>query len=249
MTVTRHAFDLFERALAIEPAHREAFLHEQCAGNTGLRAEVDALLAADEKAEDFLATPLSLEDDRCGEEVGAYRLIELVGSGGMGCVYRAERADKAYAKPVAIKLLLIDANDLRARFALEQKILGQFTHPNIANLLDTGVDRRGTPYLAMEFVDGRPITVYARTQELTLRARLVMFLKILDAMQTAHSHLIVHRDIKPSNVLVDTRGEPKVLDFGIAKLLTSDAADTTRTRLGPLTPNYASPEQIGRAHV
>ena len=243
MTATRQVLDVFERALAIDPAQRGAFLQEQCAGNTELRAEVDALLAADARAEDFLAAPLS-PDDRCGERIGAYRLIEHIGSGGMGRVYRAERADKAYAKPVAIKLLLIDANELRERFALEQKILGQFTHPNIANLLDAGIDSHGAPYLVMEFVDGQSITAYARDHALGLRARLILFLKILDAMQTAHSHLIVHRDIKPSNVLVDTRGEPKVLDFGIAKLLTSDAADTTRTRLGPLTPNYASPEQV-----
>ncbi|HEV7489371.1 MAG TPA: protein kinase [Rhodanobacteraceae bacterium] len=244
MTATRRAFDLFERAISIDPASRDAFLQEHCAGDSELRAEIDTLLAADESAADFLAAPIPFEDDRCGEEVGLYRLIEHVGSGGMGRVYRAERADGAYAKPVAIKLLLIDAHDLRTRFALEQKILGQFTHPNIANLLDAGVDSRGTPYLVMEFVDGTSITEYVRGHDLDLRARLILFLKILDAIQTAHSHLIVHRDIKPSNVLVDARGEPKVLDFGIAKLLTGDATDTTRTRLGPLTPDYASPEQV-----
>lgn len=170
--------------------------------------------------------------------------MELIGSGGMGSVYRAERADKAYTKPVAIKLLSINASDLRKRFALEQRILGALTHPNIAALLDVGTDAGGVPYLVMEYVDGQPITEYARIASLGLKARADLFLKILDAVQTAHSQLIVHRDLKPGNVLVDAHGEPKLLDFGIAKLLGDDVPSATRTGLGPLTPNYASPEQV-----
>jgi tetratricopeptide (TPR) repeat protein/tRNA A-37 threonylcarbamoyl transferase component Bud32 len=236
--------ELFEQALEQAPAQRAEFLDQRCGGITSLRHEIDALLAADAASDGFLARPLNARDDRSGERLGAYRLIQLIGSGGMGSVYRAERADKAYAKPVAIKLLLIDAKDLRTRFALEQRILGGITHPNIASLLDIGTGDHGAPYLVMEYVEGQPITDYARGAALDLGARADVFLKILDAVQTAHSQLIVHRDLKPGNVLVDAHGEPKLLDFGIAKLLGDDSPSATRTGLGPLTPNYASPEQV-----
>ncbi|MEO8673827.1 MAG: serine/threonine-protein kinase, partial [Tahibacter sp.] len=235
---------LFEHALQRPVAGRTVFLDAECAGKPELRAEIDALLAAQASAESPSDTSLIASGDRSGETLGPYRLLALIGSGGMGQVYRAERADKAYTKIVAIKLLLIDASELRARFALEQRILGGVSHPNIASLIDIGTDDRGAPFLVMEYVEGRTLTVYAREQALDLRARVRLFLKILDAVQTAHGQLIVHRDIKPNNVLVDTHGEPKLLDFGIAKLLSSDAPSTTRTRLGPLTPEYASPEQV-----
>ncbi len=140
--------------------------------------------------------------------------------------------------------MLFDAGDLRTRFALEQRILGAFSHPNIASLLDVGNDDNGAPFLVMEFVQGQPLTAYARDHNLDVRSRVALFLKILDAVQTAHSQLVVHRDIKPNNVLVDAHGEPKLLDFGIAKLLDESPQTATRTRLGPLTPEYASPEQI-----
>lgn len=244
MTDARRAMDLFEQALEYEPALRAAFLDRHCASDTGLRDEVEALLAAADACEGFLAGPLTRGADRSGERLGAYRLVRLIGSGGMGSVYRAERADKAYAKPVAIKLLLIDAGELRTRFALEQRILGGITHPNIASLLDVGSDDHGAPYLVMEYVEGEPITAYARRAGLDPAGCADLFLKILDAVQTAHSQLIVHRDLKPGNVLVDAHGEPKLLDFGIAKLVGDEAPGTTRTGLGPLTPNYASPEQV-----
>jgi serine/threonine protein kinase len=235
---------LFENALALEGAERTAFLERECAGDAALRAEVQALLDADAAAGDFLAQPLAASHGRSGERLGVYRLTRLIGNGGMGTVYCAERADGAYAKPVAIKLLLFDAGDLRTRFALEQRILGGLSHPNIASLLDVGQDTNGAPYLVMEYVEGNAITAYVHDHQFDLRARLALFLKILDAVQAAHSQLIVHRDIKPSNVLVDAHGEPKLLDFGIAKLLDSDAPAMTRTGRGPLTPEYASPEQV-----
>ncbi|MGA8276797.1 MAG: protein kinase [Rhodanobacteraceae bacterium] len=243
MTTPLLAMRLFEEALFLDPDRRRAFLDRKCAGNYVLRDEVQSLLDADEAAGDFLSRPLAAPADRSGQRLGTYRLVQPIGSGGMGTVYRAERADGAYAKPVAIKLLLFDAGDLRARFTVEQRILGAFSHPNIANLLDIGNDANGAPYLVMEYVEGQPITLYADEHALDTRARVILFLKILDAVQAAHMHLVVHRDIKPSNVLVDAHGEPKLLDFGIAKLLDESAPATTRTGLVPLTPEYASPEQ------
>ena len=246
MTDAKRTMEVFERALALEEEERASFLAGECADDEGLRHEVGALLRADASAasSDFLAIPLQTVGDRSGERLGAYRLVELIGSGGMGSVYRGERADGAYTKSVAIKLVLFDAGDLRTRFALEQRILGAFSHPNIASLLDVGNDDNGAPFLVMEFVQGQPLTAYARDRELDIRSRIALFLKILDAVQTAHSQLVVHRDIKPNNVLVDAHGEPKLLDFGIAKLLGEGPQTATRTRLGPLTPEYASPEQI-----
>jgi len=244
VTDARRALQLFESALGLDPAARTTFLDRACGADTSLRDEVAALLAADVAAEDFLDKPLTGTADRSGERLGAYRLLRLIGSGGMGSVYRAERADGAFAKPVAIKLLLFDAGDLRTRFAIEQRVLGGFNHPNIASLLDVGNDANGAPYLVMEYVEGEPITTYAANHGLNARARIALFLKILDAVQTAHSQLVVHRDIKPSNVLVDVHDEPKLLDFGIAKLIGDNAPNTTRTGLGPLTPDYASPEQV-----
>ena len=244
MTDPARTIMLFERAIELEPDARAAFLDEQCSGDARLRSEVDSLLQADAASSHFLTQPFNGSGDRSGERLGAYRLVRLIGSGGMGSVYRGERADGAFAKPVAIKLVLFDAGDLRTRFALEQRILGAFSHPNIASLLDVGSDANGAPYLVMEYVEGRHITAYAHDHQLSIRARIALFLKILDAVQTAHSHLIVHRDIKPSNVLVDAHGEPKLLDFGIAKLLGEGAPAATRTGLGPLTPEYASPEQV-----
>ena len=246
MTDARRTLELFEHALVLDEGERGSFLGRECGGDEELRNEVIALLRADAAAasSDFLAGAFQASGDRSGERLGAYRLLHLIGSGGMGSVYRADRADGAYSKPVAIKLLLFDAGDLRVRFALEQRILGAFSHPNIASLIDVGADDNGAPYFVMEYVEGRPITAYADECELSIRARIVLFLKILDAAQTAHSQLVVHRDIKPSNVLVDAHGEPKLLDFGIAKLLGEGASTATRTRLGPLTPEYASPEQV-----
>ncbi len=235
---------LFTESLALEGPERLSFLDRECGNDETLREEIETLFRADAAAGSFLERPMAPTNNRSGERLGAYRLIGLIGSGGMGSVYRAERADGAFAKPVAIKLLTYDAGDLRLRFAQEQRILGALSHPNIANLLDVGVDSNGAPYLVMEHVHGLSITAYVDDQALDLRARLRIFMKILDAVQTAHSQLIVHRDIKPSNILVDGHGEPKLLDFGIAKLLGEIATANTRTGLGPLTPEYASPEQV-----
>jgi serine/threonine protein kinase/Tfp pilus assembly protein PilF len=243
MTRARLAIEVFKQALTLDTTARTAYLDRECT-DASLRDEVDALFAADAAAGDFLERPLAQQRDRSGEQLGPYRLTHLVGSGGMGSVYRAERVDGVFSRPVAIKLLLFDAGDLRLRFALEQRILGALDHQHIARLLDVGCDAHGAPYLVMEFVEGKPLTQYVEDNALAVRARIELFLNILDAVQTAHSQLVVHRDIKPGNVLVDAHGEPKLLDFGIAKLIGEQAPSATRTGLGPLTPDYASPEQV-----
>jgi serine/threonine-protein kinase len=235
---------LLDQALALEPAARPAFIGSACGENVALRDELEALLRMDAEAEGFLQPIAVGPAERTGEQVGPWRLLRELGRGGMGQVYLAERADTLYSKQVALKLLRFDFGDLRARFANERRILAALDHPNIARLLDAGADAGGAPYVAMEYVEGQPITQWCETHALDTRARVDLFLKVLDAVQSAHGRLIVHRDLKPANILVDARGEPKLLDFGIAKLVDSDTRGLTLTGIAPLTPEYASPEQI-----
>ena len=239
-------FDIFSEAVDLDIPLRDAYLDANCGGDTTLRTQVENMLRADARGERFLDRPLlASSSDRSGERLGMYRLVELVGVGGMGSVYRAQRLDGAFDKPVAIKLLTFDAGDLRARFAREQRILGNLEHAHIARLLDVGRDANGAPYLIMEYVDGVPITRHVRERALGLRARVEQFLPVLGAVQSAHAQLVVHCDIKPGNVLVDAHGMPKLLDFGIAKLLDHEAqTGRTRTGVSALTPEYASPEQV-----
>ena len=184
-----------------------------------------------------------------GRKLGAYRLAELIGAGGMGEVYRALRADEQYKKEVAIKLVRAgrDSSLFLRRFRNERQILASLDHPNIARLLDGGTTQEGDPYLVMELIEGQPINEYCDQRKLTISARLKIFLEVCSAVQYAHSRLIVHRDIKPSNVLVTAQGIPKLLDFGIAKILDpsdgTEGVEATLT-LRMLTPAYASPEQI-----
>ncbi len=187
-----------------------------------------------------------------GELVGPYRLTRELGSGGMADVWLAARADGAFVRDVALKIPRISRlrSDLAIRFARERDILARLEHPHIARLYDAGVADDGLPYLAMEFVDGQPITAYCDTQRLDIAARLALFSQVLDAVQFAHANLIIHRDLKPSNILVGHDGQVRLLDFGIAKLLTDgDGASAHETQLTQsvgraLTPDYASPEQI-----
>jgi serine/threonine-protein kinase len=184
-----------------------------------------------------------------GTLVGPYRVLRELGSGGMGVVWLAERADGLLKRQVALKLHHASSFDhsLADRFAREGQILAQLVHPNIARLYDAGTSANGQPYLALEYVDGEPVTVYAARRRLPLERRLLLFVDILRAVQYAHANLIVHRDLKPANILVTQPGEIRLLDFGIAKLLTGgEAGETELTRLGekPLTPDYASPEQV-----
>ncbi|NBC85389.1 MAG: protein kinase, partial [Bacteroidetes bacterium] len=185
------------------------------------------------------------------QTVGRYRLIEKIGDGGMGVVYRAERSDGAFERPVAVKLLrrIVSAGTER-RFRAERQVLASLDHPNIAGLIDGGVTEEGRLYLVMELVDGTPITEYARSRSLTASERVELLTQVIDAVYAAHQNLVVHRDLKPSNVLVtetDAGPQVKLLDFGIAKIL-DEALPVTRpvTQTGHalMTPAYAAPEQI-----
>jgi hypothetical protein len=188
-----------------------------------------------------------------GAEVGPYRLLRAIGEGGMGAVWLAERADGTLKRKVALKLpRLAWAQDLAARMARERDILAGLEHPNIARLYDAGLDAQGRPWLALEFVEGRDLTTYCDSERLDLRARVRLFMQVLDAVQYAHASLVIHRDIKPANILVTPRGEARLLDFGIARLEEGAAEagpDLTRTGVSAMTPRYASPEQVQGARL
>lgn len=246
---------LFEAALEREGSDRAAFLDEACGGDERLRREVEALLAASDD-EAFLATPVrdeGLEALRTEAEgvppearVGPYQLGRLLGRGGMGRVYAADRDDGAYAQQVAVKLLRsrFPTEDLLRRFAREREILASLDHPGIARILDGGSSQVG-PWLAMEFVDGQTLPEHVGSRELTLAERIHLFVSVCDAVDHAHRRGVVHRDLKPSNVLVTDEGRVKLLDFGIATLLGADGGvDLTQTGTRPHTPEYASPEQV-----
>jgi serine/threonine protein kinase len=178
---------------------------------------------------------------------GPYRLVRLLGSGGMGEVYLAERSDGEIQQKVAVKVLRAGANRHAwcDRFLKERQLLASLNHPSIARVIDAGHSAGGQPYLVMEYVDGLPIDVYADGRD--LRDQLMLLLRVCDRVSHAHRQLIIHRDLKPSNILVDASGQPKLLDFGIAKML-DETGDATRTVERLLTPNYASPEQINGAN-
>ena len=246
----RHALDLFEKCLDIDPARRDAWLDGQCVDDAQLRAAIVRLLAADAVAENFLADDYGSSTVRAviGTSIGPWRLDRLIAEGGMGAIYLAHRDDGAYTQNVAVKLirpLLLDADAIR-RFERERQILAQLQHPNIAQMLDGGTTEGGSPYVVMEFVDGVPMTHYCEQHRLGLAQRLDLFRGVCSAVQAAHRNLIVHRDLKPGNILVTADGAPKLLDFGIAKMLEVEQAAVTRIAATTitLTPDYASPEQV-----
>jgi serine/threonine protein kinase len=244
----------FLAAVDLQPAARDAYLRDACGDDGDLRGEVDALLRAELTPDDVIPSAVSsaaldfaehLVSSRVGERVGSYRLVDVIGHGGMGTVYLAERADDAYRARVAIKFVrgVHAAPDLARRFVAERQILADLNHPCIARLLDGGSTPDGTPYLVLEYVDGVPITSWCDAHGLGVRERVELFLKVCDAVQYAHGARIVHRDLKPSNILVTADGTPKLVDFGIAKLLSETEGQETTTALQLLTPAYASPEQ------
>ena len=243
--------DLFDRAIALPAAARDGFLEAQCP-DADLRARVRALLAAHDRAGDgFLARSAgelaAAAIGRAGRRLGAYRIVREIGHGGMGAVYLATRADDEFSKEVAIKIVAapLGDEDLIRRFRRERQILAGLEHPLIARLLDGGTTDEGLPYLVMEFVDGVRIDEYCRSRRLDTRERLRLFLDVCDAVQHAHANLVVHRDLKPQNILVTPDGRPRLLDFGIATLLTSESGTGfTQTALNAMTPEYASPEQL-----
>jgi eukaryotic-like serine/threonine-protein kinase len=248
---------LFNAALDLPPADRKGFLERECAGDTDLLTAVLAMVEADAApgvtidsamAAGAEAWALATEEQAIGQRLGHYRITGFLGRGGMGAVYRAVRDDSAFEKEVAIKLLRggLDSHTVLRRFEQERQILAQLEHPHIARLLDGGTSAQGVPFLVMEFVEaGVPVTHHCRDAALGLDSRLLLFLDICSAVGYAHQNLIVHRDLKPGNILVDKAGSVKLLDFGIARVL-SDTGEQTVTVAGAqmLTPDYASPEQV-----
>ncbi|HUA15023.1 MAG TPA: serine/threonine-protein kinase [Verrucomicrobiae bacterium] len=248
---------LLDQAIALPSQDREAFLNHVCNSDSDLRQELESLLAGhDEAGTGFLETPaINLSGERSsdfepapkriGSRIGAYDILEQIGHGGMGEVYRAVRADGQFTKEVAIKMVRggFDTAAVVERFRHERQILASLDHPNIARLLDGGTTDAGTPYLVMELIEGTPIDRYCDAHRLSISERLRLFLQVCSAVQYAHQRLVIHRDIKPGNILVTEEGVPKLLDFGIAKIF-DPAAGSETTLAAPMTPEYASPEQI-----
>ncbi len=246
--------DILNAAMERPACERTAYLEAACAGDPELRNEVDSLLSASDSAGDFLDEPIMEKDPIAGSKVGQYRLLEPIGRGGMGAVYRAVRDDDQFQQEVAIKVVKrgMDTDAVLARFRYERQILAFLTHPNIAHLFDGGATSDGRPYLVMEFIEGLPITEYCRQHEISIEERLSLFLKACSAVEYAHRNMIVHRDLKPGNILINTAGEPKLLDFGIAKILLPAAAEIEGNQtlaVMLLTPEYASPEQARGGQV
>ncbi len=250
--------DWFEAALEQPEPLRHDWLLRYCS-DPELRASVSALLAAHEQTQGLLEVPAAAAIESLGEadapiepdsligiRIGAFRLLSLLGQGGMATVFQGEREGADFSQRVAVKLLrrgLFSALEQRL-FRRERQALAALSHPNIARLIDGGVTEAGIPYLVMEYVDGVPLTRYVVDHRLDLRARLTLFCIVCRAVNAAHRTLIVHRDLKPSNILVAADGEVKLLDFGIAKLLDEEDDGVTRTAFGALTPGYAAPEQF-----
>jgi eukaryotic-like serine/threonine-protein kinase len=250
---------IFDRALDASVADRADVLGQLCGSDETIRREVEDMLDAHDRspgliAERRLVTGDDVERDAgtlpAGTRIGPYRIESLVGAGGMGDVYRAERADGAHHQTVALKVLRpgFRTADMVRRFRIEREALARLVHPGIATILDGGSLEDGRPYIVLQFVDGLPFTTYCSAHQLSVRERLTLFLRIVSAVQFAHGRLVIHRDLKPSNILVDEAGTPRLLDFGIAKLLdvrddaSLGAATAADVRL--FTPEYAAPEQF-----
>jgi eukaryotic-like serine/threonine-protein kinase len=256
---------LFDSALSLESSERQTFIDQRCGANEDLRRELESLLHAYEETGEFLERPAVLsvksfaettfpeahsEDPQAGSRIGAYQLEGEIGRGGMGAVFLATRADSEYVKRVAIKLIRRGrVSDFAIRrFRNERQILARLEHAYVARLIDGGTTESGLPYFVMEYVEGQPVTQYCDSQSLNTRERLELFLKICSAVRYAHERNIIHRDLKPSNILVKEDGTPRLLDFGIAKIMNPDppagTADATLAGFRLLTPAYASPEQM-----
>jgi serine/threonine protein kinase/tetratricopeptide (TPR) repeat protein len=254
---------VFHAALELEPEERAALLARECDGDKDLRCRVERLLASHNESGDFLALPALVDagfvtngefetgdgTTRVGERIGPYEIIREIGHGGMGTVFLAVRADDQYRKEVAIKLVNrgMDTDTILRRFVMERQILANLEHPNIAGLLEGGTTVDGLPYFVMEYVEGEPIDEYCDSRSFPIAQRLELFRQVCAGLHYAHQNLVVHRDIKPSNILVTAEGVPKLLDFGIAKLLSPDwsqTGDATLSMQRLMTPAYASPEQL-----
>ena len=266
---------IFQTAVDLKTADRAAFIGKACAGDEELKSEVEKLMADYESADSFIESPVWTDssflnssakkiisesideqaeqldqEDLTGRQIGAYRLVNEIGRGGMGAVFLAERADGEFSQNVAIKLIKrgMDSDFIIRRFRHERQILASFEHPFIARLLDGGSTPEGIPYFVMEFIEGETLYDYCDKKRLGLAERLKIFQKICSALDYAHERQIIHRDIKPSNILINRFGSPKLLDFGIAKVLDPnlihESVNPTASVMRMMTPDYASPEQI-----
>jgi eukaryotic-like serine/threonine-protein kinase len=250
---------VFEQVLEVPAGERSALLRRTCAGDEELGREVESLLESHgragaffDNADHFLPRESFEENGSVvvpGQMIDRYRIISEIGRGGMGAVYLGERADEQYQKRVAIKLIKrgMDTDAVLRHFRKERQILASFDHPNIARLFDGGTTESGLPYFVMEYVEGLPIDEYCNQHALSISERLKLLREVCAAVTYAHRHLVIHRDIKRTNILVTTEGVPKLLDFGIAKILQHEdgtGATATMTLLRPMTPEYASPEQV-----
>lgn len=252
----RQVKEILAAVLELELSRRQSYL-KNAEISDEIRREVESLLAVEEEAAGLMnlsAVEFSKDffDETeksalIGQNIGVYRIVGELGYGGMGAVYLAERADGKFQQKVALKLLKREMNTaaLRRRFQQEREILASLEHPNIARLLDAGTTDDKIPFLAMEYVEGLPIDDYCNRHNLDLNQRLDLFRKVCATVSFAHRSLVVHRDLKPSNILVNDDGTPKLLDFGISKIISSQLDDiATITQLGAMTPSYASPEQL-----
>jgi len=252
----RRVRELFHEAAARPPAERDAFLQAACAGQPDLYQELRGLLAGDRQSGSVVGDAIRSvardldEPALVGSRIGPYRLLERIAEGGMGTVYLAEHGEPDLERRVAIKLVRrgMEAEFVLSRFRRERQILSALEHPGIARLYDGGTTEAGLPYFVMEYVEGVDLLSWCDSRRLSVDERIRLFRRVCEAVQYAHQHLVVHRDLKPSNILVTPQGDPKLLDFGIAKLLAApgedEASEHTATALRLMTPEYASPEQV-----
>jgi serine/threonine-protein kinase len=241
---------LFHEALQQPPASRRAFVAAAAGDDADLCHAVEQLLRADDEPDDHVeagaAVLLRGVDPLLQARFGAFRLVERMAEGGMGAVYRAERVDGGFAQTAAVKVLRfgLSTASMRERFLRERQTLARLVHPNVARLLDGGTNERHVPFFAMELVDGLPIDRYCDARQAPLRERLQLFATVCRAVHFAHQNLVLHLDLKPGNILVDVHGAPKLVDFGVAALLQAAEGTAAGTAARPLTPEYASPEQL-----
>ena len=250
---------IFESAIELPNNQRHDFIDKECLGNESIKQEVEALLFAFENSGSFLEEPgidlaylqnIDEDDMFIGKQFGAYKIEKKIGTGGMAYVYLARRADNEFEQTAALKIIKrgMDTDEIVRRFKHERQTLANLEHPNIAKIIDGGTSDDGLPFFVMEYIDGIPITQYCDLNKLSVDQRLELFIKVCSAVNYAHQNLIVHRDLKPSNILITSNGTPKLLDFGIAKLLSEEQNANTMalTRDGSklMTVEYASPEQV-----
>ena len=255
--------ELLDRCAGLSPTERDEEIARTCGDDEELRSRIERLVAAAQLDDGFLQTPTldrlpgtaPAEDQPPGSQIGSWRLEHPIGSGGMGTVYLAHRSDGQFEQSVALKLIKrgMDTDDILRRFRNERQVLADLTHPGIARLIDGGATEIGRPYLVMEYVAGQPIDRWCNALELGVDERLQLFSEVCRAVHHAHEHLVVHRDLKPTNILVNDEGAPKLLDFGIAKVLDASGSvrtlDMTSTEGRLMTPEYAAPEQIRGGRV